>query len=479
MSRQESLARLGIVSGAIFLAFALLLTVLVFSQGLSYYNASEILGYDARVEHSYKVLSKIDEIATNLKAAESAARGYLVQPSPMASQELIDSSAAVRLALGDLKTLTADNSFQQTQIAKLADPVDRRLDVFEGFVRYRQGHDLKSFQSHVDRKTVKALRLEVTDRLAKVRSEEDRLLAERTTHFQRSVQRARVSFWVAAVIGLVALFRFFALASRMLDQYRNREMVEAARAHELEEKVRERTAELQEANEDMKSFSYSVAHDLRSPLNAIHGFSQILMVKMGSEPLEESRSNLQLILNASERMRGIIEGLLTLARLTDSPVRRISLDMSSLVKNTLQTIITEKQAKPPIIEVEPDLQAVADSSLVSILLINLLGNAVKFSGRVESPVVRVSVTHENGESVFQINDNGVGFDQTYADKLFRPFQRMHSMKEFEGTGLGLAICAKIVKRHGGRIWIQSEPGQGMTVFFTLAAVGSASEVVAA
>jgi PAS domain S-box-containing protein len=239
----------------------------------------------------------------------------------------------------------------------------------------------------------------------------------------------------------------------------------------LEERVRERTGQLEAANRELESFSYSVSHDLRAPLRAIDGFSQAVLEDFGPLLPEEGRRQLQTIRSSAQRMGALIDDLLTFARLNRHELNRQAIDTGRLVRGALQ----ELGSPWPDRGVELTIGELAPSSGDPVLLrqvwLNLLSNALKYTRKRPRPEVELGCAREAGEVVFFVRDNGTGFDMRYADKLFGVFQRLHRIEDYEGTGVGLAIVQRIVQRHGGRVWAQAEVDRGATFFFTLEGAG--------
>jgi len=232
---------------------------------------------------------------------------------------------------------------------------------------------------------------------------------------------------------------------------------------DLESVIQERTRELQSANKELESFAYSVSHDLRQPLRAIDGFARILELDYGPNLDEEALSHLGKIRAASHRMARLIDDLLRLSRLFSHELHPRPIDISALATEVLGTSVRGGDGRTFEVQIEPNLKAKGDENLIRAVLDNLLTNAVKFSSRQEKAQIKVG----SKEGAFFVQDNGVGFDMRYADKLFEPFQRLHSHNEFEGTGIGLATVRRIVERHGGRVWAESEVGHGATFYFSL------------
>jgi light-regulated signal transduction histidine kinase (bacteriophytochrome) len=238
---------------------------------------------------------------------------------------------------------------------------------------------------------------------------------------------------------------------------------------ELEQRVAERTAELELANRELESFSYSVSHDLRAPLRTIDGFARLLHEECGAQLDEHGRGHLERVREAGRRMAGLIEDLLRLSRVMRLDFSPEPVDLSALAEGIVEELRSEHPERCVATMIRPGLTAVGDRSMLAIALRNLLDNAWKYSGKALAPRVELDACGEAGRLVFFVRDNGVGFDMAYADRLFSPFQRLHSSEEFPGTGVGLATVARIIHRHHGTIRAESSPGRGATFLFTIGA----------
>lgn len=236
---------------------------------------------------------------------------------------------------------------------------------------------------------------------------------------------------------------------------------------ELEDRVRERTAQLQVALEELETFSYSVSHDLRAPLRSIDGFGQALVEDAGPLPAE-AHHHIDRIRAATQRMAHLIDDLLTLSKVSRAEMKRERVDLTDLATRTVAELRRHSPDRVVSITIAPGMIAPGDSRLVRLVLENLLDNALKFTGGRDNARIEVGQMVEDGDgTVFYVRDNGAGFDPTYTDKLFGPFQRLHAASEFPGTGIGLATVRRIVNRHGGRVWAEGRPGRGACFFFTL------------
>ena len=260
----------------------------------------------------------------------------------------------------------------------------------------------------------------------------------------------------------------FALDSYTVEAERNEAEVALRQLNvTLEENVRARTSALEAANSELEAFSYSVSHDLRAPLRSIAGFTDLLVERSQHRLDPEGIDYLQRVKRAAARMGGLIDDLLNLSRVSRRDLNRRDVDLTRIA----ETVVDELREAEPAREVEariaPRLAARADAGLVQILLANLIGNAWKFSRGTTRAVIEVDCEDDGGRRVFLVRDNGIGFAMEQAERIFAPFARLHSEREFKGSGIGLAIVLRIVARHGGRVWAHSVEGRGATFRFTL------------
>jgi PAS domain S-box-containing protein len=236
---------------------------------------------------------------------------------------------------------------------------------------------------------------------------------------------------------------------------------------ELEQRVVERTAQLEAANKELEAFAYSVSHDLRAPLRAIDGYTRILQEDYAPSLDAEAQRVCGVVRNQTRRMGQLIDDLLAFSRLGRAHMRAASIDMERLAVSVFDELAASEDRERLEYQVAPLPAAVGDPALIRQVWLNLLGNALKFSSKRERAVIEVGGRREAGENIYWVRDNGAGFDMRYADKLFGVFQRLHGEREFIGTGVGLAIVQRVIHRHGGRVWAQGEADQGATFYFTL------------
>jgi PAS domain S-box-containing protein len=240
--------------------------------------------------------------------------------------------------------------------------------------------------------------------------------------------------------------------------------------HEIQELnavLQRRATELEVANRELESFSYSVSHDLRAPLRTIDGFSQALLEDYRNQLPADAQNFLERVRNAAQRMAKLIDDLLELSRISRIPVDRKLIDVSAIAQGIADELKEAEPSRRVEFLIQPRLKAQGDSHLLRIAMQNLMNNAWKFTSKIPDARIEVGRSQDHGTPAFYVRDNGAGFDMAYANKLFGAFQRLHAVTEFPGTGIGLATVQRIVHKHGGRVWAESAVDQGATFYFTL------------
>lgn len=236
---------------------------------------------------------------------------------------------------------------------------------------------------------------------------------------------------------------------------------------ELEGRLSERSAELLQVTEELDTFLYSVSHDLRSPLGAILNFAAILEEDLAGRLSEEERSHLERIRASAASALAMMEGLLVLSRVGREPLRRERVDMDALAREVFAEVSASAPRPGTCFSCDALPPVEADAQMMRVVWSNLLGNALKYAARRDPPRIHVSSRRLEGAVEFRVEDNGAGFDPRYSERLFRPFQRLHSDEEFRGVGVGLAVVARAVRRHGGSVRAEAEVGRGATFRFAL------------
>jgi light-regulated signal transduction histidine kinase (bacteriophytochrome) len=235
----------------------------------------------------------------------------------------------------------------------------------------------------------------------------------------------------------------------------------------LELRVEERTAQLRSANRELESFSYTVAHDLRGPLEIISNICYLIQNQDEQAPHDTNDPMIDRLRASVAEMSNIIDDLLNLSRATSAGLHIKQLDLSALASSILQDLDTAYPERKMERIVQPGCHTYADQGLMQIVMQNLLRNAWKFAGRIQPAQIEFGCTQDGPESVYFVRDNGAGFDQRMSDRLFKPFQRLHTESEFSGSGIGLATVQRIIARHDGKIWAEGKTGKGATFYFKL------------
>jgi light-regulated signal transduction histidine kinase (bacteriophytochrome) len=265
-----------------------------------------------------------------------------------------------------------------------------------------------------------------------------------------------------------------AIRNQEVDAVVGTENVLLLRLKETEDELRKQrdyldklVKDLEAANKELEAFSYSVSHDLRAPLRTIEGFIEMVLEDYSERLDEAGKDYLNRIRNASHNMSELIDAMLKLSRFSRAEIHQDRVDLSDLAKSIAEGFKQSQIERQTEFIIEPDLIVKGDMALLRVVLNNLLENAWKYTGKC--PVTRIEIGSfvKNGEKVYFIKDNGVGFDMQYKDKLFQPFQRLHRDNEYKGTGIGLATVQRVIRRHNGNVWAESEVGKGTTFYFTL------------
>ncbi len=236
---------------------------------------------------------------------------------------------------------------------------------------------------------------------------------------------------------------------------------------ELERRVKERTSELEASNQELEAFSYSVAHDLKTPVRVIEGFSRMLLGEHGAQLDAEALRLLKVICTNTKMMMHLIDDLLDLSRLARQPMTKSDVHLGDMARQVFERLKSKDPGRNLQLTVHDLPTAYVDHSLFYQVMMNLLGNAIKYTRDRETALIEVGGRIEGNEKIYYVKDNGIGFDQRYAKKLFDPFRRLHICAEYEGTGVGLAIVQRIILRHGGRVWAEGKVNEGATFYFAL------------
>lgn len=439
------------------------------------------------VDHTDTVIARANEALKLIIDQETGLRGYLIGGKELFLEPTHEADRRLPDVFKNLQDLVADNPAQTERLNKIRDGYTGWQE--EALMEENARRQSADFQAYFNLAHGKILMDAERQRFQEFTGVEEKLRVDRSSAAQNA---ARITLFSTAGIslcmgGLLAFFtrrRLLELggtygaalkteqAARIEADNERIKVAEKSREVEilnleLEQRVKERTSELQATNAELEAFSYSVSHDLRAPLRSIDGFSAALVEDYGESFDAMGKNYLERIRVNSQTMADLIDGLLTLSRLTRAEMRRETVNLSEISADIIQQMRERDPQRKVNALVAPNLIAQGDGRLLRNVLENLLGNAWKFTAKTENARIEFGVTQEEGQTVYFVRDNGAGFDMTYSDKLFGAFQRLHGTKEYEGTGIGLATVQRIVRRHGGRIWAEGQVDAGATFYFTL------------
>jgi signal transduction histidine kinase len=491
--------------------FLLATCLLVSVIGMAYRETRQQIESSDAVIHSRDVLSAISDYAAATKSASNAATDYYATGNASDVPALAASEANIHSAIGRLQRLTADNPSQLRLAASLNSQMSQALVILHEVVDLRHQGKTGATGLVEANEAIKPISMDLNRSYEALIKAEDNLLNTRSSAQATASRRAiRLELWggVFAFLLMMSVLAVFwressirlrteqqlaqtnielehRVRDRMADlenangllRIENTERVAAEDEIRvlnavLEQRVRERTTQLEVANQEMEAFCYSVSHDLRAPLRHIDGFSKILLEDFGAQIAPEAAHCLNRIQLAILNMGHLVDDLLNLSRLTRTDLAARPVALGDVVNSVL-------------IEMEPDLAGrkidwrigalpvvLGDSRLLKQVFVNLLANALKFTRGRDAAVIEVVHLPSAEETVIVIRDNGVGFNMKYAEKLFGVFQRLHSSAQFEGTGVGLATVQRIIQKHGGRVWAESQLEQGASFYFTVGVVAT-------
>ena len=436
---------------------AVALGLLVSLGVLSYRNLQRQAFAADWVAHTYQVAAAVQKVFSSVQDAESSQRAFIVS----GTEAYLDPyNRAIRDLPGQLDTvslLVSDNPRQIAQLKALRTDIDEKLLLVR--LRIAQRHQLGT--AALDPKYLNGTGVQ---KMEKVRADADLMIAEENSLLQERLRvldtvrsRSEILQLVGGLTSLVLLTAaFVGLVKQTL------------RTNRAEQDAQRSNAQLRDANNELRAFSYSVAHDLRTPLRAIGGFAQVIVEDHAARLDPEGLRALGRITGNAKMMAQLIDDLLALSKITYQPLHSSKIDMTELVRGAYRDLMEMQDGRVVECEITTLPPASGDASLLRQVWINLIGNALKFTRQQAHPRIEIGGNVAGPEfASYYIRDNGAGFDMQYADKLFGAFQRLHRPADFEGTGIGLALVQRIVHRHGGTIWGEGKENDGAFFAFTL------------
>lgn len=434
---------------------------------LSFASFSSIDGLQIHagwVNHTHQVRFELEQTIFLVRDAQAATRGFAIAGTPEFLVPYEEARRQLPAKISGLATQVADNPTQGRNVSLLRIEAEQIMRLLEHTISLRRNNDtagpaLADVAEGRAKVAVAGLRSLVTE----MQEREAELLVQRE---QKVIVSARYTK-LLIVFGTVAAYLVFGGAFWMLvREVRQRQRADKALMAANSELL-QHAGQLEQANKELESFSYSISHDLRIPLRAIAGYASMLAEDYQEKLDSEGQRLLGVIRESSKRMGALIDDLLAFSKLGRQAFSLAEIDMRTLVENVLTEMQHRDQPRNQQVALEELPSAWGDRALLQQVWINLISNALKYTSKTEAAEIRISGTRNVDETVYAVRDNGAGFDMQYCNKLFGVFQRLHSADEFPGTGVGLAIVQRIVLRHGGRVWAEGAINQGATFFFAL------------
>ncbi len=478
------------------LAFA----VLVVNAALVWRNVRVLAENDAGMRQAYEVLFELEALLAALTDAETSMRGYVIAGEPDFLAPFQPAVAEIEERLRRLGELLGANSQQQRRLRAVADLGRERLAEAQRVLDLHRTQGPEAARQAVRTGPGRARMEALRDAMTVMEDVERQVLAERSASSRAGFQTVLVTELFGAAVALGMTGVAFLLVQRELTSRRRSEAALQQARDELEERVRKRTEdyqaanaalrfeveervrleeqalraaeELQRSNRELEQFAYVASHDLQEPLRKIQTFGDRLRARAAAGLDDQGKEYVERMLTSATRMRRLIDDLLSFARVATKAQRFAPVDLNALARDVVFDLEGSLQVTGGRVEVGELPTVDADPVQMRQLLQNLIANGLKFHRPEEPPVVQVAGRLLNGGAAeprceVTVRDNGIGFNEAYAERIFQVFQRLHGRNEYEGTGMGLAICRKIVERHGGRISASSAPGQGSTFVVTL------------
>ncbi|MGB6055625.1 MAG: ATP-binding protein [Burkholderiaceae bacterium] len=417
----------------------------------------------AQTSQIRRTISELDHVVWLLRDAQAGVRGFVIAGDPAFLDAYSDALAQLENTTLSLRNTIASEA-QLSELVQLRTLIDETRRYLEHAVRLRRDNaDPAAAAAYISAGNGERAIGRVRTQVGLMQDRERNWL---TTH-ESGARLSASHMKTLVLIGTVAVYLMIGAAFWLL----NREIRQRWRADQAlgqaNAKLQRRANQLKASNQELESFSYSISHDLRIPLRAVIGYARMLEEDYGERLDAEGHRLLQVIRDNGQRMGQLIDDLLAFSRLGRAELTASQIDMHDLV----EPLVAEVQQRDKHAAVEFDIQPLApawgDAALLQQVWINLVSNAVKYSGKRAQPKIRISSAAGADENVYSVADNGAGFDMRYVDKLFGVFQRLHSADDYPGTGVGLAIVQRIVARHGGRVWAEAEPDRGATFHFAL------------
>ena len=459
--------------------FAWMVSIPLFLGAISFWAGGQYRTSIDWVSHTESVVAAIQDLLLTITDAESSKRGFLLTGDEAFRVRYAGAKARMPRRLAHLRELTRDNAKQQSRVDQLSSVVESRIREMERVLSLRLQGRLPDKDALAAMRQGGVMMARIRQLCERMEQEEWRLLTIRRQAERSTELEVGVSFAIGILISVALLY----WGHHLIEQYaaaRDRAEAEVweLNAH-LEARVRERTAELERANErlsrsnrDLTQFASVASHDLQEPLRTIGSYAGLLGRRYQGKLDEKADRYIEHLVSGAKRMQTLVQDLLAYSRVGTQPIRFEAVNFEDVLRDVLESMrvsLVECRARithDPL----PTLQG--DIGRLGQVLQNLIGNALKFAKPEHPPSIHISAWRLGQDWIFSVRDNGIGFDAQYAERIFLVFQRLHQVGTYAGTGIGLAVCKRIIEAHGGRIWAESEVGVGSVFSFTVPATQS-------
>jgi signal transduction histidine kinase len=421
------------------------------------------------VQQTEQIIFQSEEILSMGKDIESASRGFMLTNDSNYLEPLNTSKVSIIGQIASLRNLVQNNQKQEQRVDSLNFYMNKRLEFSLMTVDLRSKFGLNTAITLVSTNLGKLYSDKMRNIIYEIQKEETEMLNSRKlANEQISDSYNKFTVVIFVLMTSFTILLVIATGRNMIkNKEKERQEVELQLTNkELDFQSHENEKQIA-ANKELESFSYSVSHDLRAPLRHITGFIDLLSKNSAAQLDENGKRYLKIISESAHEMGDLIDALLTFSRLSRTEMQRTPINTRSMVNHIVKTFKTDMAGRNVELNLSNLPDIMGDETLIHQVWVNLISNALKYTRNKEKAIIEIGGKSENGSIIFHTKDNGVGFDMKYSDKLFGVFQRLHKARDFEGVGIGLANVNRIVTRHGGKCWAESEVDKGATFFFSI------------
>lgn len=448
-------------------------SILVGINAFSYWSFIRHKEASELVNQSQSRLQKLDNVLSTLKDAETGQRGYLLTGQESYLGPYNSAVKTIAQQIEDLRQLTVAEPEQQQQIIDLQPLVNRKLAELKQTIDLRKNKGVEAAVQVVSTNQGQVLMVQLRQKIQQLQSENYRELQNRLRAKEGDYRRVQLIFSLGIVLNLAAFYLVYRAIQQETIERKRAEALLRQLNQELEDRVQERTLKLKElndnlcrSNQELEQFAYVASHDLQEPLRAVNSYAQLFARKYQGHLDAKADKYLNYIMEGATRMQQLINDLLEFSRVGTRGKELSPTDCEVVLSKVLANLKVAIAESNAVVTHDPLPTVLGDGTQLIQLLQNLISNAIKFR-REEPPQVHVKAVQSPKEWVFEVRDNGIGMESEYFERIFTIFQRLHSKSEYPGTGIGLAVCKKIVERHSGRIWVESQLGEGTSFYFTI------------